>query len=199
MKTLAVLLLLFSGFAQAASLTYTDSKCASFTIAPSGAITCNQDISAPSAPVPTAPQPAQPVPHPSADLCAQYGITSNITLPREGNLSKEFAIGPTQAYSFSFQTGTVGKGGQMSTNYANSAQYITLSKNKCDFGLIPRYSKCSAQGTPPLIYYKVGAGSIWQCSLEPNTTYYFNVRNASIAPDGVISNTCTGKCSFRVF
>lgn len=135
------------------------------------------------------------------DLCAQYGITNNIVLPRAGNTSKFLYTAPNKGYSFSFTTGANGTLGKANTNYSNSYQYVTLSKNKCDYN-VALETKCAKQGTPPpLVYYRVGGTSAYECVLEPNTTYYINVRNARRdATTKVLSETCTtGSCPFMLF
>lgn len=142
---------------------------------------------------------AAPVEPPAGELCTQYGLTTNNELTRVGNTSKYKTITTAQGYSFAFTTGAEGEVGQTSTNYSSTAQYITLSKNKCDYApaLEP---KCAKQGMPPLIYYKVGGTSYFQCILEPNTTYYVNVRNASRdATTKAFTNLCSGTCNFMIF
>lgn len=143
---------------------------------------------------------AAPVEPPAGELCTQYGLTTNNELTRAGNTSKYKTITTAQGYSFSFTTGAVGTSGQASTNYSSTAQYITLSKSKCDYAPALETARCAIQGTPPLLYYRVGGTSAWQCVLEPNTTYYFNVRNASRDPTTkAFTNLCTGSCNFMAF
>lgn len=136
-----------------------------------------------------------------ADLCSQYGLTQNTELPLSGNTSKTLSIKTTQGYSFSFTTGANGETGQRRTNYSSSGavQYVTVSKNKCDFAATLE-PVCAKQGGTPLVYTKVGGTSAYQCILEPNTTYYFNVRDASRdATTKVFTNTCAGTCTFQTY
>lgn len=136
-----------------------------------------------------------------ADLCSQYGLTQNTELPLSGNTSKTLSIKTTQGYSFSFTTGANGETGQRRTNYSSSGavQYVTVSKNKCDFAATLE-PFCAKQGGTPLVYTKVGGTGTYQCILEPNTTYYFNVRDASRdATTKVFTNTCAGTCTFQTY
>lgn len=185
-----IALLLFCSPLHATSFSYSDSSCALFGMAPDGVITCLSKIGPP-------PPPVSP---PSANLCQQYGITSNTLLTRAGNGSKTMGISATQGYSFSFTTGAAGSGGQLRTNYSNvPTQYVSVSKSACDYAasLEPL---CAKQAGTPLIYYKVGGSSSYQCILEANTTYYFNVRDASRdATTKAFTNTCSGNCSFMMF
>lgn len=133
------------------------------------------------------------------DLCTQYGLTENTELTRAGNTSKTLPIRSTQGYSFSFTTGATGTTGQLRDNYSSVVQYVTVSKNKCDYAATLE-PLCAKQGGTPLIYYKVGGTSTYQCILEPYTTYYYNVRDASRdATTKAFTNTCSGSCTFMTF
>lgn len=143
----------------------------------------------------TYPQPSQV----GGDLCAQYGITNNIETKREGNTSKTLPIKTTQGYSFSFSSGEKGFHGQLRNDYASGVQYVTVSKSKCDYN--PNLEPlCAKQSGTPIIYFNVGGSSNFECTLEPNTMYYYNVRYATRdATTKAFTNTCAGTCTFMTF
>lgn len=160
--------------------------------------------------IPSLPPGPSPGPSPGPDpgpspgggggLCAQYGLMTNTVLPLIGNKSKFLPISRKQGYSFSFITGGAGEKGHASTNYANGAQYITISKDQCGYAPELAANHCAKQGTPPYLYYKVGGASTYECILEPYTEYYFNVRNATRDESTQeFIDTCFGKCTFMAF
>lgn len=187
---LLALALILSTLSGAATLTYTDTN---------GSVSCVTDTQ-PTQP-PVTPPIVPPVVPPTGDLCAKYGITNNTEATRIGNTSKWLNLTPGQAYSFSFTTGGAGEGSTASTNYSTVKQYMSISKNKCDFDLALESKLCAQQGyTGPSMYVQVGGTSTWRCVLEPNTTYYLNVRDAVRDPvTHQLTETCDGNCPFMVF
>ena len=153
-------------------------------------------------PAPSNPGGSDPVvtPEVAAIQCAKYGIVSNIILPRAGNASKRLPITTTQGYSFFFTTGAKGQAGQANTNYTDALQYLSISKNICDYDPTLLGRNCAKQGRDALIYYKVGGASAYQCILEPDTTYYINVRDTLWDTEALeFKYTCERNCSFMLF
>ncbi|OGR45181.1 MAG: hypothetical protein A2X35_02155 [Elusimicrobia bacterium GWA2_61_42] len=139
----------------------------------------------------------------SESLCSMYGLMTNIVLPRGGNTSIRLPITAMQGYSFAFKTGPVGEKGAAKTNYLDAQQYMSLSKNTCDYDQELVAKKCAKGQTNndgPHIYYKVGGTSPYECILEPNTVYYINIRNAIRKSNTrEFIDTCPGMCSFMLF
>lgn len=141
---------------------------------------------------------------PGADLCAAYGLPNTIERTKAGSSWREqpdlyFHMPANGAYVFTFKTGVAGTRGSSSTLYSPVNQYMTISKNKCDFSpMLP--SVCGKGGPETYIRWKVGGASDNICCiLEPNTLYYVNLRDAVLS-GGRFTNTCPrGGCAFRIY
>ncbi|MFZ2187932.1 MAG: hypothetical protein WAV46_04905, partial [Candidatus Moraniibacteriota bacterium] len=70
--------------------------------------------------------------------------------------------------------------------YAGALHYLNISTNPCEFTPAIEVAGCASFGmNEPRITYSTSGDSRASCHLKPNTSYYFNVKNARSMNDAV--------------
>ena len=184
--------------AQAATFTYSDPACASFSIL-NGVISCSK-TAVPAPVVVPPPVPAPVVPPATSDPGCPNGYTHTIVpitwaahIDLKGPLQ---TMNHCQVKAYQFTMPVRGVAPSM-TFYATVNKYLTLSQTAFDFSPTLEASACAAIG--------YNNAKIWNatteltdsyvCKATAGATYYLNVRNATSrnGPDNCPAGT---KCTF---
>lgn len=179
MKLVLSLLSLLTIPALAATLTFSDPSCTSFTLS-GNALTCVQ--SAPG----TLPPPAPPPPPIVGISCA--GFANTVVLDIDwANPRRTFTgdIGPSDAVVVRFKTGAAPTNPYSSITGAEygapaNPRLAVLSTTPCDFGQPPALGwSATSSGTGVSLRFTVGPNPVgFYPALLPNTVYYANVKTS---------------------
>jgi hypothetical protein len=124
---------------------------------------------------------------------AVSGQTQFITLKRGQASAMKFTTNSDLTKKGSIATALSSQGPEV-------AKFMNISTRKCDFNYANLTNGTYCATTRPLsatLAYTLGAAAIGRCKLQPNTTYYVNIRNenAAVATRGI--DSCgAGNCSF---
>lgn len=199
------------------SFTYSVANCSSFVMASSGVLSCKTGTTpvVPVVPVVVVP-PAPPVPVISCSTSNAI-IPFDMTSPTDLGHAWNVQMNTNYSKSIQITTGAAGRTGQflteMNTMGQNTQKFINISTKACDFSYtqIDAGNTCASTGMMNTMGYAVGVAAPGRCVLQPNTTYYINIRNENAyidnsprgtgnqrwAPAGSGSDTCAGAiCGF---
>ncbi|MDD5302247.1 MAG: hypothetical protein PHS14_03985, partial [Elusimicrobia bacterium] len=121
----------------------------------------------------------------TAGVCPQYFITERAFDFRYSGATQIMIIKRGQASAIKFTTDKSGKRGSIVTAYSSSGpevpKFMNISTNKCDFNYdnLTNGTYCAATRSIGVsLAYTLGTKPITgRCKLEPDTTYYVNIRN----------------------
>jgi len=99
------------------------------------------------------------------------------TIPQE-----TFALRSDEVLAIKVKTADVGTSGRIATNYSvgdTGTRVVALSKAAGDFNGTPACIKTGFEATST--QWQVNGTSPWRCQMEPNTTYFINVKFTTCA------------------
>lgn len=99
------------------------------------------------------------------------------TIPQE-----TFALRSDEVLSIKVKTADVGTSGRIATNYSvgdTGTRVVALSKIAGDFNGTPACVKTGFEATST--QWQVNGTSTWRCQVEPNATYFVNVKFTTCA------------------
>lgn len=125
--------------------------------------------------------------------CAQINTNRAINLVTDRGQNIHLGLNRGQSLSLQFTTGTTGQVGSLMTDatpeFVPVTKFINISTSQCDFSYTQVNSKSPCASSLGVLY-SVGVAGTASCVLQPNTTYYMNVRNEN--PSIFVNNKTGG-------
>ncbi len=186
MRSLFLLIgvIVISARVSAATFSYSDSTCISFTMT-NGMIACVRGATPP-----VVPKPPQPVSNCAQIFAGQATANTNTVLGFSyTGLNQRMVVSRGQSRSIQLDTtgATAGRVGYFMTASdpigAPVPMFMNVSTTQCDFSYanFDNNTGCASSGGTLRVDYSVGTTPVaGKCTLLPNTSYYINIRDEYI-------------------